>query len=84
MAWVDAGAPDRLPYSRTIGLCNSIDKYTKDPVLERTIAQDLITTWNEEGLDNYYPFGEDTYDLAAYNRMIHLDETRVNWVRSHV
>jgi hypothetical protein len=89
-AWVDAGAVQDKPFSRSVGLCSNFEEWL---VIERSFSwahtEDEIDVlkalFESEGLDRWYPFGgENLYQVDLENDTQHLNDSRLAWVRSKV
>ena len=79
-AWLDAGAPDFLPFSRASGLCNNLHSFTKS----FNAYREMESQFDDAGLDPDYPFGgEDDYLGRSAERKQHLNPLRIQWVKDH-
>lgn len=80
-AWLDAGAPDEIPFKRFKGLCDSLaDVRYYNPTVKKELQDQFYT----EGLNRTYPFGVDNFDIRMFNESQHLDPLRIKWVEDHL
>jgi hypothetical protein len=78
VAWLDAGAPDRQPYRRNVGLCVCAIHPPEWLKAMHAVQNGLA----EEFGSGPYPFGGQTlYDYEAENHLSHLNPARVAWAR---
>lgn len=91
-AWLDAGAPEGAPFSRSQGLTFNFEHWlatVKDLAPEQSYrAKDaqLGAAFVEEGLNWEHPFHEDPESAAeeAQAGLAHTNEARNAWVRAHI
>lgn len=97
LAWIESGAPDRSPFSRATGLCANLERFCGSKGLRYPeIALLLVEQgglFKKAGLSEDYPFDNNdnpedlpfyTYEIASDKREHHLNEARLNWVKSHI
>lgn len=87
--WVDAGAPNRNPFERNLGLCVNFEYYLEEIGVTEGDADGevygLTDVFGADRLNRAYPFGggELFYEESGADAM-HLNEQRIAWVRSKV
>lgn len=86
LAWVDAGAPHKEPFSRRYGLCSNLYDWSLrlDYDGREALEKELDQLFALEGLDECHPFGGDKYLEARESETQHLNMDRINWVRLKV
>lgn len=81
--WTERGAPNYGPYDRADGLCNALVDFAIDNDLRISpVTLELEELFKADGLDDAYPFGEDTYNQAMCHSTQHTNQKRLAWVRS--
>lgn len=88
--WVDAGAPnDDGRFKRWHGLCSNFSTFLFGACetyeeIDRE-REHLAAAFVVDGLNEEYPFGgEDRYFEEIESETTHLNEQRIQWVRSKV
>jgi len=87
--WVDAGAVDGQPFERRHGLCYCFESWLEEIGVAEGDADDevygLTDVFGADRLNRAYPFGggELFYEESGADAM-HLNENRIQWVRSKV
>lgn len=78
--WVERGAPQNQPFSRSHGLCNNVcGSSAQDKThLEHQLGHALETSFPE---DKDYPFGYCAYLVRGSAGTMHEDPKRLAWVR---
>lgn len=85
--WIDSGAPEREPFSRSVGLCGSVCLYLKSKgcnFREREIALFLMRKqFMKAGLNLDYPFNnqDNSYYVESIDGLIHTNQNRIAWVK---
>jgi hypothetical protein len=81
LSWVDSGAPDGQPFIRRLGLCSNFQNWANSYETDEEIHAAFVA----DGLDVLYPFGgPDTYFDEQDAGKLHMNQERINWVRSKV
>lgn len=88
-AWLDAGAPEHQPFSRSEGLCYSLivwcyHKNTGESG-KTVLLMALSMSFHQAGLLRGTPFNEGIteFSLEAQGKACHLNPKRIAWVREH-
>lgn len=90
LAWLEAGAPEGMPFLRGLGLCSSVpDVVTR--AYSYDVRQEMKRQFREAGLNSTLPFNSHpgaTEDLPNYgdecnSGACHLNPKRIAWVREH-
>lgn len=78
--WVDNGAPERDPFSRSSGLCHAAEEGGHDV---RSELKEIFYREAHAGLieDPVYPFEEGDYDKRLEEWSMHECPKRIAWVR---
>jgi hypothetical protein len=81
-AWIEAGAPNGSPFSRSAGLCYNLQLFTED---YSALLYEMSSQFKSEGLDKHYPFniGEEDYQYSSKKRNQYLNSRRIEWVMNH-
>lgn len=80
-AWLDAGAPQRKPFGRHMGLCINLWDWSEHNI---NLDIELSNQFKDGGLDEDYPFGGETqFDIDLENRAMHTNPLRIKWVKDH-
>lgn len=78
--WLNAGAPERQPFSRARGLCGNLR-------LNRFESLDIFAATDTELSNMFnavlYPFGEESYCLGILKGTLHLCPKRRAFVFAH-
>ena len=77
--WVEAGAPDKQPYRRTLGLCTNTGYYKTDG--NQYNNDDELYEELSKFFDCGHPFGLKEYFQCKKDRSMHLDHNRIAWVK---
>lgn len=81
--WLDDGAPEGKPFSRTFGLCYSIIQYSRKDHLGSILTDEITKQFIDARLQNKYPFGKMVYEQEHEYRTMHLNKKRIKWVNDH-
>ncbi len=85
--WLNAGAPNYEPFSRTAGLCYGIMTFSDENCkVARILKSEMRKQFDAADLDNCTPFNNDEnyYADESDDRSMHLNPKRIEWVRSHL
>jgi hypothetical protein len=77
--WVDAGAPEDGPFSRSSGLC---DNTYGLPGGGKDVRNELREMFESDGLATSYPFGEAEFNRDCDHDEQHLHQPRIDWIKS--
>lgn len=78
LAWVDAGAPEDIPFTRRYGLCFHAEK--RDYKLYNELSKILDKEFTNHSA---YPFGGMSVYFASHERRAqHLNQKRIDWIKS--
>ena len=77
--WLDAGAPQRKPFSRGVGLCLSLDYFSGG---NPDLLEEMYKQFISHGLNGDYPFDKDWFSYRN-DANKHLNKDRVSWVRKN-
>lgn len=78
LAWVGAGAPRDIPYSRSMGLCANTNRFSK---FEKSYC--LLADLERAFEHVKTPFGANNYVRRAFSDTQHEDPNRLAWVRAN-
>lgn len=95
-AWLDAGAPNNNPFSRSRGLCHAIKIFVLRQELQSAYSYlysaraEMCSQFKAASLDPDYPFNTPdyiaddvhNYYMEAAREEIHLNPARVAWVHT--
>lgn len=82
LEWATSGAENYKPFSRRLGLCACIGEFEAAYPHEDALYGELLSMFEADGLDGGFPFGDAAYFTARESGTQHLDENRLNWIRS--
>ena len=80
--WLDSGAPDNKPFTRTSGLCHNLEVFSQD---YESLLAEMQSEFKAKGLDKYYPFNidEEHYVQSGMDGTQYTNYKRVEWVKEH-
>lgn len=83
--WLDSGAPHWQPFARSAGLCVNLENYCNgDEDVYSGLWEEMRLQFSEAGLHTGYPFdNKKTHFKDVTNKLMHLNQKRIDWVRSH-
>ena len=87
--WLDAGAPDELPFCRSGGLCWMLWHYLSCQAIphneRKQLTNELEDQFEAAGLNYLFPFndGEEGFSNEEETDTMHLNPRRIKWVRDH-
>ena len=94
LAWVERGAPcqNQFRFYRGYALCDNITNTLWAGASNvyfgggsaADVKNELHAMFANEGLDSWYPFGEDEFREGHYNHTHHENEDRLAWVRKQL
>lgn len=78
-AWLDAGAPEKMPFSRSVGLCANLCHTTKGMKREQENAlhDELQASFSVRSM---FPFGMEDYYHRKNCATMYLCPKRIEWV----
>lgn len=83
-AWLDAGAPDGKPFTRSCGLCTNLFEFCLGlDIDECDVSNEMCNQFATARLPESYPFGIDNYHTDRLNETQHLNLARIKWVEEH-
>ena len=78
--WVNAGAPQGRPFSRTDGLCIAIRRYTDSVSMRTELRKQLIIAFGDWKTP-FNPAGDFATESNSYT--CHMNPARIRWAREH-
>lgn len=87
--WLNAGAPQRRPFSRRAGLCCNLRVWCRErfPASDGyVLGREMKRQFEAAGLDDELPFNSEkhTYSSEVYLHCCHENPHRVQWVANRV
>lgn len=85
--WLEEGAPQWEPFSRTEGLCWSVLYFaTHCGYRSEALLHELREQFEAAGLSQGYPFDEGgmAHSKARTNATMHTNPKRIQWVRERI
>lgn len=90
LAWAEGGE-SRTAFDTGTALCGNTALWVARNILVDVqwdvwtdIVNDLANELRIDGLNTYYPFGEEVYHTERVNKSHHQNPTRLEWIRQTV
>lgn len=90
LAWAEGGE-SRTAFDDNVALCGNIAPWVTRNILGAEqwdawtdIVDDLANELRIDGLNTYYPFGEEVYHTERFNKSHHKNPARLEWIRQTI